>query len=293
MQSRVSRLIFVLVTVLVIIAPAFSARAQGLTWDSEMKEFPVKAGATNLEFSFSFTNHSPVPVVITTIKPSCGCTGVRTPPLPWKIEPGGNGVLAATIDLRGKYGTLMKSISVETKNFGPKHLITKIILPDAPANGAGPISDRMRNQLLTMADRQVVFRGDCARCHVEPGKDKYGAELYSASCAICHDTPLRATMVPDLRALNKPTDEGYWNIWIRFGKVASLMPGFGKEQNGPLTDKQVESLVKWLADGGLKKLPPVTTAPGFTNAPVASPAPASAAPAIPAAAPAPAKSAQK
>ncbi|MBI3880455.1 MAG: DUF1573 domain-containing protein [Verrucomicrobia bacterium] len=234
--------------------PAATPPTAGLTWDSEMKDFTPDAGATNFVFGFAFTNNTKDTIVISGVKPSCGCTAVSTQPLPWSVAPGSNAAISATIDLRGKFGVLMKSITVDS-SAGPKALIVKINLPQPPAlsTGAGPISDRMRNQLLTQADRQVVFRGDCARCHVEPAKGKMGAELFAAACAICHDTPHRATMVPDLRALNKPTDENYWKVWTMFGKVASLMPGFAQNQGGPLTDAQIDSLAKWLAEGGLTK----------------------------------------
>ena len=34
-----------------------------------------------------------------------------------------------------------------------------------------------------LADRQAVFKGDCASCHVEKGVGKMGAELYMACAA--------------------------------------------------------------------------------------------------------------
>jgi mono/diheme cytochrome c family protein len=139
----------------------------------------------------------------------------------------------------------MKSVSVEAST-GVKHLILKVNLPDADPI-LTDMNDRIRNQQVAMTDRQAVFRGDCARCHVEPGREKLGPELFAAACSVCHDTPARAPMVPDLFALNKPTDANYWRTWIMFGREGSLMPAFVGERGGPLTPLQIESLVQYLS----------------------------------------------
>src|SRR6185295_2943645 len=131
-----------------------------------------------------------------------------------------------------------------------------------------PEMARMANQMAAAADRQAVFKGDCAKCHVEPAIGKMSAELYLAACGICHD-PVgphpRAQMVPNLKALNHPTDYAYWKQWIENGKTNSLMPAFSEANGGPLTAAQIESLAKMLS----QKLPtpaiPVS-APGGTNA---------------------------
>lgn len=235
-------------------AGALHCRAGSLTFDSTLKDFHAKEGETNLVFSYEFTNNTAKPAVILAIRPSCGCTTMRTPPLPWTIPAGSNGTLAASIDLRGKWGVLTKSITVDIAGEGSTHLISRLHIPVAaapdPAVAAaavGPLDERVRNQLLAQADRQVVFRGDCAKCHSEPAKDKHGAELYAAACANCHDSPNRATMVPDLRALNKATPELFWQLWIRFGREQSLMPAFDRNHGGPLNEEQIVSLSRWLA----------------------------------------------
>jgi mono/diheme cytochrome c family protein len=166
------------------------------------------------------------------------------------------------MDVRGKYGTLLKSLTVES-SAGTKHLLMKVNLP-----GQDPIvaqmNERLRNQQLAMVDRQIVFRGDCARCHAEPAQGRMGQELYAAVCAVCHETPHRASMVPDLLSLNKPTDAHYWRTWIMFGREGSLMPAFLKERGGPLTAEQIESLVQFLVARPRSASPvavPVTVSP--------------------------------
>ncbi len=83
--------------------------------------------------------------------------------------------------------------------------------------------NRAKNQGLAKADRQAVFKGECAKCHAEPTKGKIGRELYAVACGICHEAEHRASMVPDLKALNKPTSRDYWLQWIAHGKADTLM----------------------------------------------------------------------
>ncbi len=226
--------------------PVPPAMNTAFKWDAEQKEVTPKPGETNAPFTFAFTNTSSSEVIITGVRASCGCTMVSTPAIPWKIPAGSNGQISASVDLRGKSGVLMKSLSVDS-TAGPKYLIMKINLGATDyANAASGQMDRVRNQQLAMTDRQVVFRGDCARCHVQPAVGKTGESLFSAACAICHEGPHRATMVPDLRALNKPTDAQFWRSWVMFGREGSLMPAFAQDRGGFLTPEQIESLVQYL-----------------------------------------------
>ena len=93
-----------------------------------------------------------------------------------------------------------------------------------------------------LADRQAVFKGDCAKCHVNRSVGKMGAELYAASCGICHEAEHRATMVPDLKVPRSLRDPAFWQKWIIEGRPGTLMPAFGKAYGGPLTQEQADSL---------------------------------------------------
>jgi len=106
--------------------------------------------------------------------------------------------------------------------------------------------DREANQKLAIADRQGVFRNDCARCHAEPAKGKLEQPLFTAVCGVCHEAEHRATMVTDLKTLKYPTTPEIWRNWITHGKPGSLMPAFAMAEGGPLTDEQITSLVNYL-----------------------------------------------
>jgi mono/diheme cytochrome c family protein len=169
------------------------------------------------------------------------------PALPWKLEPGASGSFHVTTDLAGKFGTFQKSVFMDTTE-GPKLVYVKITMP----TGTGPtatmagVDARTRNMQIAHADPQAIFRGECANCHSKPTLGKKGEELFTAACAICHESEQRAVLVPDLHALKQTPTEAYWDAWIRSGKVGTMMPAFALEKQGPLTNEQIESLVAYL-----------------------------------------------
>jgi mono/diheme cytochrome c family protein len=232
-------------------AAAYQPKTVGddiLRFDATEKEFHAQAGEVTATMLFTVTNVSTTNVVINWVRPSCGCTVAKIPPTPWTLKPGEGGNLEFSIDLRGKYGVLSKYISIDTSH-GQKYLMTKVHIPEGAATAPAGLDARTRNMQLAMVDRQVVFRGDCAKCHAAPSAGKTtGPELFAAACAICHDTPNRASMVPDLAATKRATSEDYWKTWITHGKPGTLMPGFAKSYGGPLTDEQINTLSKFLFD---------------------------------------------
>ena len=224
-----------------------------LVWDSLSKETNAIADAGNAHFVFSFTNVSAGNVVILNVHTSCGCTTAQLPPLPWIIPAGTNGQIGAIVNFAGKSGTLVKSMTV-TSDKGFQTLMLKItILP--PVVPTLTAADRERNLIAAKADRQAVFRGDCATCHVKPGEGKYGKALYDAVCAICHEGKDRSTLVPDLHNIKTPTNVDFWQTWIAHGRAGSLMPAFSTADGGPLSDMQIATLVQYLAATFPSQLP--------------------------------------
>jgi mono/diheme cytochrome c family protein len=219
-----------------------------LVWDSISKEYHAAAGDLTAPFKFAVTNSSTHEVTINSVHTSCGCTVAKLPSTPWKLQPGEGGNVEATVDLRGKFGTLSKFVSVDTSE-GPKMLTIKVVIPSAQAAGAmGNAAARARNMQAAIADRQAVFKNDCASCHVTPAIGKMGEPLFRAACGICHEDANRATMVPDLHALKTPPTRQYWEQWVTQGKPATLMPAFAQSEGGPLTPDQIRSLVDYLTN---------------------------------------------
>ena len=215
-----------------------AAPPQALVWDATDKTVEARPGDSAADFSFKVTNTSDQPVTITDVQPSCGCTVVDTPGSPWVLAPGGSGQIHATVDFSGKGGELAKSLFVDS-SAGMQTLTMHIKIP-APDEAM-----RERNRKLAGADRQAVFRGECASCHGAPAAEKAGEPLFQAVCAVCHLTPHRATMVPDLLVARDHRDAAWWKKWIGEGREGSLMPAFASARGGPLTDAQIDSLVEF------------------------------------------------
>jgi len=215
-----------------------------LVFDDLMKAVDAAADQDAAHFTFNFTNASSGNVTILDVHPSCGCTTAQLPQLPWTVASGTNGQIGITVNLAGKNGMLFKTINISTDK-GTKTLMVRvnILQPVVPT-----MTDEDRAQGIAAAkvDRQAVFKGSCATCHVKVGEGKYGQALYEADCGICHEGPNRATMVPDLRAIKTPTNAEFWQTWIAHGKPGSLMPAFSTADGGPLTDIQIASLAAYL-----------------------------------------------
>jgi mono/diheme cytochrome c family protein len=238
-------------------APTKLQPATYLAWDSDSKELSPKLGETSAHFTFWLTNVSKEVVAVNSVRTSCGCTVAQLPAQPWKLEPGTNGPIEVSVNLVGKSGTIMKSVTVDS-TAGVKSLLVKVNIP-APANSIAKAGvnmgdvDRLKNMQAALADRQIIFKNkDCTKCHADPATDKaglavLGQPLYQGICANCHDSPNRASMVPNLHALNHPTSPEHWKKWITSGRVGSMMPAFAKAEGGILTDEQINSLVDYLA----------------------------------------------
>jgi cytochrome c5 len=234
--------------------PPPSVKPQGaldqfIAFDKMEKEVNVPNGTSVANFSFNLTNISSGDVTINGVQTSCGCTVAKLPSQPWKLAPNEGGEISATMQLAGvpAGGYKTKTLTVNSDK-GSKILVVK-----ANVLGQAPMSDmdRTNNVKAAAADRQAVFHGDCARCHMKPAKDaaghdKMGLELYTAVCGICHNSEHQASFVPNLHKLPEPTSADFWRNWILHGKADTLMPAFGKPEGGILSDEQVDSLVQYL-----------------------------------------------
>lgn len=216
-----------------------------LTWNSLMETAEATNEQAFARFNFTFTNITAGNVTILNVHPSCGCTTAELPPVPWLLPAGTNGEIKLKVNLEGKSGTLFKQVAITTDK-GIKNLMLRINILPPPPMAEMTEAQRAAGLAAAKADRQAVFKGDCANCHVKKIEGKYGQQLYNAICAICHESPHRASMVPDLHNLPVPTNEEFWRTWITAGKAGSLMPAFATSQGGPLSDLQIASLAAYL-----------------------------------------------
>lgn len=224
-----------------VVSSPLNGRSDGaLVWDATHKEYQAKPGDIEHLFQFGLTNVSSGAIFIRSVRTSCGCTVPKLPRLPWRIGSGESAELEVLFNFRGKHGTIQKLVTVDT-SAGRSLLNVKVVAPELTGD-----ANRARNVLIASVDRQIVFKGSCATCHAAPTVGKQSEALYTAACAICHDAPHRASMVPDLRAPDRPNHAEYWREWITNGREGSLMPAFARAHGGPLDEQQIESLVQYL-----------------------------------------------
>jgi mono/diheme cytochrome c family protein len=231
-----------------------------IAWDSLDKAVTSTYGDEFAKFSFSLTNISQEPVTIVNVHTSCGCTTAQLPPMPWTLKPGEYGTIHVNLNLASKGGTVIKSVSVAS-TLGTKQLLVRTTILPLPSTTAMAPGSREQNMMLSRADHQAVFKGDCASCHAEPAKGLAGKELYTAVCGICHDASHRASAVPDLHVAKQERNADFWRNWITNGKVGSMMPAFALPAGGILTDEQITSLVEYL-----EKTMPAKPAPATASA---------------------------
>ena len=114
--------------------PNFSTKANGeniwyetedeITIDKTVHDFKtISESGEGVSATFTLTNNSKVPVVITNVAPSCGCTTPEWTKKP--IEPGKTGKVTATFDPKGRPGPFDKQVTIITSG-NPDRIIVRI-----------------------------------------------------------------------------------------------------------------------------------------------------------------------
>lgn len=101
-----------------------------LKWDNETFDFGNLTQGKPVTHEFTFTNTTKETVLITNVRPSCGCTAANYTKTP--IKPGEKGMIAATYNAASP-GPFSKSITVTTSDSQvPKSLMIKGKVDAAP-----------------------------------------------------------------------------------------------------------------------------------------------------------------
>jgi mono/diheme cytochrome c family protein len=219
-----------------------------LVFDAETKEYKATAEEGAALVKFYATNVWTNTIVIQEVYASCHCTVATMPANPWILLPGASGAVTVRVDLADEEeGTVTKTLTFFT-SVGERDLTLKVTMAPPLRPAGAPLTEAERKAALAKAaaDARAIFQGDCATCHVNKARGLLGKELYAAACGICHDSPRRASFVPDLHALKQPTDLEYWKTIIAKGKPHTTMPGFASTEGGPLSEMQVSSLAAYL-----------------------------------------------
>lgn len=198
---------------------------------------------------FVFANKGNSTLLVTDVEPSCGCTVVDL--IRGRYNPGQSDTLKITFDAEDKFGIIRKEILVKT-NDPDKPEIQLVLEANVIEHPDKAVMAEMRAK---MGASTSIFEGDCRSCHVDRGVGKFGKELYVASCQMCHGPagvldgkhhPGTQFSEAWLAAMPKDILQERIAEGTPDEKKKGMMPGFQTEFGGPLSQKQVESLVAYL-----------------------------------------------
>jgi hypothetical protein len=96
-----------------------SARFTSIQWLDSTKDFGTIAEGQKVEVNFRFRNTGATPLVITQVRPSCGCTIAEQPQEP--IAPGAEGHISATFNSQGHPGANRKTLFVTANTKGSQN----------------------------------------------------------------------------------------------------------------------------------------------------------------------------
>lgn len=204
-----------------------------------------------IEHFFPFRNTGDGPLAILNVRASCGCTMSGT--TADTIGVGDTAAIFAQFNSSGKRGRINKSIFVSTNAPDSPDVVLTFTIEvrlDTAAL-AGDTSRRVvrRMSQVVMNEGGNIFDSRCRSCHVDPARNRTGAALYEAACAMCHGSD-HHPVVPSAIALTassylKFKTLAHVRARIEKGTGDPMMPGFARASGGPLSKRQVDSLVAY------------------------------------------------
>jgi hypothetical protein len=96
-----------------------SARYTSIQWLDSTKDFGAIPEGQKVEVAFRFRNTGSTPLVITQVRPSCGCTIAEQPKEP--IAPGAEGHISAVFNSQGHAGVNRKTLFVTANTKGSQN----------------------------------------------------------------------------------------------------------------------------------------------------------------------------
>ncbi len=225
-------------TCAVLSKPSKAAVGPHISFDNPRFDFGKVKEGTKITHTFKVRNLGDSTLIIEKVLTSCGCT-VPTMKVS-KIQPGREEDLTVVLDTSIKQGTVTKEIEVYSND--PSAAKSSVFITATVAN---------LHKDLSAADRLKLFQGKCAVCHWKMGLGLEGEDLFKADCGMCHGDKAQGAVGPALapRDYNTPAVREHVKKITSYGSKKHLsMPGFLEDAGGPLTDKEIESIVKYLAD---------------------------------------------
>ncbi|WP_303675158.1 DUF1573 domain-containing protein [Vampirovibrio chlorellavorus] len=204
------------------------------------------------------------PLKIVDVQTSCGCTVAKLSKT--VVYPGDFTRLDVSLDTSIKLGKVRKQITVKSND--PKRptlplFLVGEVLPKKMASHA-PIT-------VQATDRLVLFKGECATCHVQAGKGKTGKALFVADCAMCHGINGQGHLSAGPSLLTGNYEDAAYQARMRKiiaeGSAQSpQMPPFSNQHGGPLSNDEIDSLVAFLKVQTMKQRMGLLTQPAADEA---------------------------
>lgn len=101
-------------------APA-APKQSNIKWDQEIHDFGDIEKGKPATYEFTFTNTTKETILITNVRPACGCTAANYTKTP--IKPGEKGMVAATFNA-ANVGPFQKSVTITTTENGVESVKT-------------------------------------------------------------------------------------------------------------------------------------------------------------------------
>lgn len=220
------------------LADADTQPAPAIVIEPKDFDFGVVDGGAIVKHDFTVANMGGAVLILRSAYASCGCT---TPKLSKsKLAPGESATLTVAVDTSMKQNRITKTVYIDNndplKPLATVDLIMNVVNP---------------HKVMSEADQAKIFSDErCASCHVARGINKFGRDLYNADCAMCHGPKAEGAVGPALFGpYENPAFAQAMTQTASFGsKTHRSMPGFLIEAGGPLSKKQIDSVMAYLAD---------------------------------------------
>lgn len=221
-------------------ATAMAGDGPRIRFDSTTHDFGALRSDQKSAVDWIFHNDGDAPLTILRTRSSCGCTVSVADETP--VPPGASGKIRVEFDPAGLQGDIKRTLAVSSND--PRQGVVKLtvrasVTPvDLPALAEGHPA----------VGGQSLLMGDCGSCHAAPAAGKRGEQLYLAVCAMCHGDTATGGRAPSLRSpsyLDARSDRELADA-IAYGTANPSMPGYSSMMGGPLSEDQVESLVRLL-----------------------------------------------
>jgi hypothetical protein len=99
--------------------PMDSTKFTTIQWIDSVKDYGKITEGQKLDVSFRFKNTGDKPLIIRSVRPSCGCTAAEPPKEP--VAPGAIGTILASFNSQGREGLNKKDIYIEANTKGTQN----------------------------------------------------------------------------------------------------------------------------------------------------------------------------